>query len=80
MPAAQPIAHPDALTVPREAVRGRRRANTALIVGAIVVGAWVFVAAFAPWLAPHSPTDLDVMNRLEPPGPHPPLRHGRGGT
>jgi len=27
------------------------------------------VAAFAPWLAPHSPTDLDVMNRLEPPGP-----------
>ena len=69
MPAAQPIAHPDALTVPREAVRGRRRANTALIVGAIVVGAWVFVAAFAPWIAPHSPTDLDVMNRLEPPGP-----------
>ena len=33
------------------------------------MGAWVFVAAFAPWIAPHSPTDLDVMNRLEPPGP-----------
>ena len=68
MPAAQPIAHPSALTVPRVVVRGRRRANTALIVGALVVGIWVFVAAFAPWLAPHSPMDLDVMNRLEPPG------------
>ena len=68
MPAAQPIAHPSALTLPRAAVRGRRRANTALSVGAIVVGVWVFVAAFAPWIAPHSPMDLDVMNRLEPPG------------
>jgi peptide/nickel transport system permease protein len=70
VPSAQPIASPSALTVPREAVvRGRRRANSALIVGAVVVGVWVFVAAFAPWLAPHSPMDLDVMNRLEPPGP-----------
>lgn len=68
MPAAQPIAHSSVLTVPREATGSRRRANTALIVGVIVVGIWVFVAAFAPWLAPHSPTDLDVMNRLEPPG------------
>jgi peptide/nickel transport system permease protein len=68
VPTAQPIARPSALTVPREAVRGRRRGNTALIVGVVVVGAWVFVAAFAPWLAPHSPTDLDVMNRLDPPG------------
>jgi peptide/nickel transport system permease protein len=68
VPAAQSIAHPSALTVPVEAVRARRRANTALVVGAIVVGVWVFVAAFAPWIAPHSPMDLDVMNRLEPPG------------
>jgi peptide/nickel transport system permease protein len=69
VPSAQPIARPSALTVPREeAVRGRRRANTALVVGVVVVGVWVFVAAFAPWVAPHSPTDLDVMNRLEPPG------------
>lgn len=69
MPTAQPIARPSVLTVPREATGSRGRANTALIVGVIVVGAWVFVATFAPWLAPHSPTDLDVMNRLEPPGP-----------
>ena len=33
------------------------------------MGVWVFVAAFAPWIAPHSPMDLDVMNRLEPPEP-----------
>jgi peptide/nickel transport system permease protein len=68
VPTAQPIARSSVLTVPREATGSRGRANTALIVGVIVVGAWVFVAAFAPWLAPHSPTDLDVMNRLEPPG------------
>jgi peptide/nickel transport system permease protein len=30
---------------------------------------WVIVAVCAPWVAPYSPTDLDVMNRLEPPGP-----------
>jgi peptide/nickel transport system permease protein len=68
VPTAQPIARPSVLRVPREATGSRGRANIALIVGAVVVGAWVFVAAFAPWLAPHSPTDLDVMNRLEPPG------------
>ena len=32
-----------------------------------MVGTWVLVAALVPWLAPHSPLDLDVMNRLEPP-------------
>lgn len=68
MPAAQPVAGPRLLTLPREATRSRGRANTALVVGVVVVGAWVIVALFAPWLAPHSPTDLDVMNRLEPPG------------
>jgi peptide/nickel transport system permease protein len=68
MPAAQPIADSGLLVVAREAPRARRRANTALISGALVVGVWVLVAAFVPWLAPHSPTDLDVMNRLEPPG------------
>jgi peptide/nickel transport system permease protein len=65
---AEPIARPSILTLSREATRRRGRVNIALIVGVVVVGAWVFVAAFAPWLAPHSPTDLDVMNRLEPPG------------
>jgi peptide/nickel transport system permease protein len=69
MSEAQPIAGPRVLTVPRDLPRARRRGNTALIWGVLVVGTWVVVAAFAPWLAPHSPLDLDVMNRLEPPQP-----------
>jgi peptide/nickel transport system permease protein len=33
----------------------------------VIVGGWILVALLAPVLAPHSPLDLDVMNRLEPP-------------
>src|SRR5215831_19600696 len=62
-------AEPIALALPRTATRGRSRRNTALIVGAVMVGIWVLVAALAPWIAPHSPLDLGVMNRLEPPKP-----------
>ena len=69
MPAAQSIARSTVLPGGLAVTRARVRRNTALIVGTIIVGVWVFVAAFAPWLAPHSPTDLDVMNRLEAPGP-----------
>jgi peptide/nickel transport system permease protein len=69
MAEAQPIAGPRVLSVPGDAVRGpaRGRANTALRWGTLMVGAWALVAALVPWLAPHSPLDLDVMNRLEPP-------------
>jgi peptide/nickel transport system permease protein len=67
MRSAQPIAESQILVLAPGAPRTRKRKNAALIVGALVVGAWAFVAAFVPWLAPHSPTDLDVMNRLEPP-------------
>jgi peptide/nickel transport system permease protein len=62
-------AEPIVLTVSRAAVRGRARRNTALVAGTIVVGMWALIAAFAPWIAPHSPLDLDVMNRLESPRP-----------
>jgi peptide/nickel transport system permease protein len=48
--------------------RARVRLNAALLVGAVVVGGWILVGALAPVLAPHSPLDLDVMNRLQPPG------------
>ena len=69
MAEAQPIAGPRVRSVPGDAVRGaaRGRANTALRWGTLMVGTWVLVAALVPWLAPHSPLDLDVMNRLEPP-------------
>lgn len=50
------------------ALTQRRSANVALWAGATIVGVWAVVAALAPVLAPHSPLDLDVMNRLEPPG------------
>jgi len=62
-------AEPIVLTVSRAAVRGRARRNTALVAGTIVVGMWALIAAFAPWIAPYSPLDLDVMNRLESPRP-----------
>jgi peptide/nickel transport system permease protein len=69
VPAASPVADSGVLAFPRETARAHRRRNTALIAGMIVVGSWGLVAAFVPWLAPHSPLDLDVMNRLEPPQP-----------
>jgi peptide/nickel transport system permease protein len=39
----------------------------ALWTGAVIVGAWAIIAAVGPLAAPHSPLDLDVMHRLEPP-------------
>src|SRR5262249_51741489 len=62
-------AEPIALSMPRATARGRVRHNTALVAGVIVMGFWVLIAAFDPWIAPHSPTYLDVMNRLESPKP-----------
>src|SRR5215467_4963011 len=60
-------AEPIAITLPRTTTRARVRRNTALIAGSVMVGIWVLVAALAPWIAPHSPLELDVMNRLQPP-------------
>lgn len=45
----------------------RRRGNTALRAGMLIVGLWVAVALAGPIVAPYNPLDLDVMNRLEPP-------------
>jgi peptide/nickel transport system permease protein len=55
------------LALARAAVDRRPFRHTALVAGVLIVGAWVVVAILAPLLAPHSPLDLDVMNRLEPP-------------
>jgi peptide/nickel transport system permease protein len=58
----------------RLARAGRRpRGNTALRAGAVIVGAWLALGLAAPIVAPYSPLDLDVMNRLEPPGSAHPL-------
>jgi len=37
------------------------------VVGCVIVGLWTTVALGAPLVAPRSPLQLDVMNRLEPP-------------
>ena len=53
-----------------DALRRLRRSPSA-IVGAVLVSLFVFVAIFAPWLAPYSPTAQDLSN-LRPgdfPGP-----------
>jgi peptide/nickel transport system permease protein len=65
--AAQPLAVPRVIAVVRARGRGRAARHGALVAGAVIVGAWALVAALAPWVAPHSPLDLDVMNRLQPP-------------
>ncbi|QYM73676.1 ABC transporter permease [Pseudochrobactrum sp. Wa41.01b-1] len=47
----------------------RFTANKLAVLGLIIIGLLVFVAAFAPWLAPHSPVSGDLANsRLLPMG------------
>ena len=55
------------LLAPARPARRVRRGGTALWTGAVIVGAWALVAAVGPLAVPHSPLDLDVMHRLEPP-------------
>jgi peptide/nickel transport system permease protein len=35
--------------------------------GGVVVGIWVLLALFAPWVSPYDPNFVDVANRLRPP-------------
>jgi peptide/nickel transport system permease protein len=65
--AVEPLAEPARWTVALPVPLARRRRGGALWTGALIVGAWALVAALAPVLAPYSPVDLDVLNRLEPP-------------
>jgi peptide/nickel transport system permease protein len=44
------------------------RRNPRMIVGGAIVFAWLFVAAFAPFIAPYDPIKVDVANSLLPPG------------
>ena len=47
------------------AALGRR--NVLAAAGMVMVAIFVVVALFAPWIAPHSPSDLDLPSRLQPP-------------
>ena len=44
------------------------RRNPRMIVGGIIVFGWLFIAAFAPFVAPYDPIKVDVANSLIPPG------------
>ena len=46
----------------------RIRRNRLAMAGLIIVGILLFVAAFAPWIAPHDPFVQNLGNRLKPPG------------
>jgi len=45
---------------------GRR--NVLAAAGMVMVVAFVLLALFAPWLAPQSPSNIDLPSRLQPPG------------
>lgn len=47
--------------------RGRLRRYGFAALGAVVVLGWAALAAFAPWLAPYRPDQVDVVHRLLPP-------------
>lgn len=46
----------------------RIRRNKLAMAGLVIVGLLFFVAAFAPWIAPHDPLAQDLSRRLLPPG------------
>jgi peptide/nickel transport system permease protein len=45
------------------------RRNPRMIVGGAIVLAWLFIAIFAPWVAPYDPIKVNVTDSLIPPGP-----------
>ncbi|HKV94606.1 MAG TPA: ABC transporter permease [Candidatus Angelobacter sp.] len=47
------------------AALGRR--NVLAAAGMVMVAIFVGVALFAPWIAPHKPSDIDLPSRLQPP-------------
>jgi peptide/nickel transport system permease protein len=44
------------------------RRNPRMIIGGAIVLAWLFVAAFAPFIAPYDPIKVNVSDSLTPPG------------
>jgi peptide/nickel transport system permease protein len=45
------------------------RRNPRMIIGGAIVLAWLFVAAFAPFIAPYDPIKVNVSDSLIPPSP-----------
>ena len=59
----------------RQSARWRRlrRQYAMAALGAVIIVLWIFVALFAPLLAPHEPNGVDLTLRLLPPGGRYPL-------
>jgi peptide/nickel transport system permease protein len=66
-PDATAVAHAEGLVARRTSSGSALWRNRAFVIGAVIVGAWVVTALAAPLIAPQSPVDVDVMNRLQPP-------------
>jgi peptide/nickel transport system permease protein len=60
---------PTAPAPPAAAARRGRRRNLPLLVGGVLVCLVGSTAALAPVLAPHDPTAVNPIDRLQPPGP-----------
>jgi len=64
------------LTIPRPAQAGRvsaamyfLRRNPRMIIGGVIVLAWLLVALLSPVIAPYDPTKVTVLDSLQPPNP-----------
>ena len=64
---AAAVARADTLPAFRVAPAATLWQNRALVIGTVIVGGWLATAVAAPLVAPQSPVDVDVMNRLQPP-------------
>jgi len=45
------------------------RRNPRMVIGGLIVLAWLVAAAFAPWVAPYDPIKVNVIDSLQPPNP-----------
>jgi peptide/nickel transport system permease protein len=55
------------IDAPSSRLKRERRSAVLLWVGLVVVGLFVMLGIFAPWIAPHDPVQQDISNTLLPP-------------
>lgn len=55
------------------------KSQTSCVVGGIIVAVVLATAIFAPWLAPHDPVKVDILNSLLPPSAENPLGTDQAG-
>jgi peptide/nickel transport system permease protein len=60
------VVHDSARATRRERLRLILRSRT-FLVGAVIVGFWVFCAVFGPAVVPYDPYADDILNKLQPP-------------